>query len=244
MNDERPVAEQPAQDASVPPSRAELLRARRAHSVDLASRHGIGRRARAERITRALDVAITLIAAPFVTVAILIAAVAIKLDTPGPAFFSQLRTGRDGRRFRIWKLRTMVADAEARKGELADLTMAAGAAFKLADDPRITRVGRVLRKLNLDELPQLWNVLRGQMSIVGPRPTSAPTSDYDLWQTARLSTRPGLTGAWQVIPRKNEMAFDDRVRVDIPYMRSSTVGGYFRLIVRTVTHAVGRGQGM
>lgn len=238
-----PVADA-AEEEVVRPSRAELARAQRARSAELRIRHGIGSRRRAERLMRGMDIVLVLVLAPLALALIGASAVAIKIDTRGPVFFRQKRTGMNGRRFTIWKLRTMVVDAEAQKSSLMGRTMAQGAAFKLSDDPRVTRVGRVLRKLNLDELPQLWNVLRGDMGIVGPRPTSAPSTTYDLWQTARLSTRPGLTGAWQVTPRKNEMPFDECVRVDIRYQRNRSLAGDVRLIVRTATHAVVRRQGM
>lgn len=224
--------------------RNELARSRRVRSAQLRAARGIGRLRGSERAMRTLDIAMALVLAPFAVAVIAAAAIAIKLDSRGPVFFPQQRTGLHGHRFRIWKLRTMVADAEAQKAALLHRSATAGPAFKLADDPRITRVGRVLRRLSIDELPQLWNVLRGDMSIVGPRPTSAEPSTYDLWQTVRLSTRPGLTGAWQVTPRKNDMPFDERVRVDIRYLRTRSIAGDVRLIVRTATHAVGRGQGM
>jgi lipopolysaccharide/colanic/teichoic acid biosynthesis glycosyltransferase len=228
----------------IAPARAQVAAARRARAADLRRRTGLDHRRRAERAMRAIDVAAVLAVAPLVVLALGLAGLAIRLESPGPVLYRQARTGRHGRRFTLWKLRTMVADADARKEELRTASMAGGAAFKLEHDPRVTRVGRVLRKLNLDELPQLWNVLRGEMSLVGPRPTSAAVGDYALWQTARLEVRPGLTGAWQVMPRKNDMCFDDRVRVDIRYLRRRSVRVDLGLVARTATHAVGRAQGM
>src|SRR5690349_18634582 len=111
-------------------------------------------------------------------------------------FFVQDRTGYRGKPFRLYKLRTMVPDAEARKAELAHLNDRQWPDFKIAHDPRVTRIGRVLRATSIDELPQLFNVLRGQMSLVGPRPTSLASSEYELWQAERFGVRPGLTGLW------------------------------------------------
>jgi lipopolysaccharide/colanic/teichoic acid biosynthesis glycosyltransferase len=222
----------------------DLLAARRARAEELRRRHGLRWRDVAGAALRVVDLLAVLLVAPFALLVLAIAAVAIRIDDGGPVLFSQLRTGRHGRRFRIWKIRTMVVGADAMKESLLAQGMQAGPAFKLERDPRVTRVGAVLRKLNIDELPQLWNVLRGDMSLVGPRPTSAAPDDYELWQTARLSARPGITGAWQVTPRKNDMPFDDRVRVDIRHLRSRTFRGDMRLIARTITRSVGRAQGM
>lgn len=229
--------------APVRPGRQELVRAQRARAAALRT-HGLGKRRTAERIMRMVDVVIAFALAPVAVLAIALAGIAIKLDSPGPVFFKHQRTGLDGRRFRMWKLRTMVVDAEDQKADLAAQNRNGRAAFKLANDPRVTRVGRILRRIHVDELPQLWNVLWGDMGLVGPRPNSAGVDAYQTWQTARLTVRPGLTGAWQVMSSKNEMPFDERVRVDIQYLRNRTVAGDVRLIIRTATHAVGRGQGV
>ena len=180
------------------------------------------------RFKRVLDVALTLASTPLVLPLMAAAAVAIKIDTRGPVLFVQERMGRDGRIFRMYKLRTMVVNAE----ELKAATL---------DDPRITRVGRFLRKTSLDELPQLWNVLRGDMSIVGPRPTSLTLVQYEPWHAARLAVRPGLTGPWQIDGR-NQTTFDERVHMDIEYIENLSLLQDIKLIARTVGVVV-KGKG-
>jgi lipopolysaccharide/colanic/teichoic acid biosynthesis glycosyltransferase len=181
---------------------------------------------------RALDVTICLLLLVFVVPLLLLCILAIRLDTPGPALFTQDRTGRDGRRFRMLKLRTMVANAEELKPALAHLNVLPPPDFKILDDPRITRVGRFLRATSLDELPQLWNVLRGDMSIVGPRPTSFAAGSYELWHTSRLDVPPGITGLWQIEGR-NITSFDQRLRLDMEYIRRRSVPYDLVLIART-----------
>lgn len=149
----------------------------------------------------------------------LLCAATIKLDSPGPVIFAQYRYGRDGRRFLMYKFRTMVVDAEARRAELAQLNERQWPDFKIQRDPRITRVGAILRRLSIDELPQLWNVFKGDMSLVGPRPTSFPTEQFDAWRRRRFDVPPGLTGIWQVYGR-NETRFDERCRLDIHYVEN------------------------
>jgi lipopolysaccharide/colanic/teichoic acid biosynthesis glycosyltransferase len=182
---------------------------------------------------RALDL---VVCAPLLAIAIPVIAVcalAIRLDTPGPVMIAQLRTGRDGRRFRMFKLRTMLANAEELKPLFAHLSVLPSPDFKIPDDPRITRVGRFLRATSLDELPQLFNVLRGDMSLVGPRPTSFEPSRYELWHTQRLDVRPGITGLWQVEGR-NVTTFDERLRLDVQYIRRRSLAFDVLLLARTV----------
>src|SRR5690606_38548330 len=157
-------------------------------------------------------------------------ALAIRLDSPGPIVFAQDRTGQHGRRFEMYKFRTMVRNAEELKSQLQHLNILDPPDFKIPDDPRITRVGRFLRATSLDELPQLWNVVRGDMSIVGPRPTSFDASTYDLWHTRRLEARPGLTGPWQVGAR-HQTTLDERVRLDEDYIRNRSVRHDLRLVL-------------
>ncbi len=181
---------------------------------------------------RFLDLFMCLVLAPILVPLLAVIALAIRLDSPGKAMFSQDRTGRDGHRFKLYKFRTMVIDAEERKADLAHLNILAWPDFKIPDDPRITRVGAFLRRTSLDELPQLWNIFRGQMSFVGPRPTSFGAETYDLWHTARLEVKPGLTGLWQVEAR-NDVDFDERLRLDIEYIRSRSIGTDLRILAAT-----------
>jgi len=167
---------------------------------------------------RALDLVVCTLLLVIAIPVIAVCALAIRLDTSGPMMYAQLRTGRDGRRFRMLKLRTMLANAEE---------------LKIPNDPRITRVGRFLRATSLDELPQLFNVLRGDMSLVGPRPTSFEPSRYELWHTQRLDVRPGITGLWQVEGR-NVTTFDERLRLDVQYIRRRSLAFDVILLARTV----------
>jgi lipopolysaccharide/colanic/teichoic acid biosynthesis glycosyltransferase len=151
---------------------------------------------------------------------LLICGAAIKLTSPGPMFFRQWRTGAGNRPFLMYKLRTMAIDAESRKQELALLNEQDGPAFKIKDDPRVTRLGRFLRKSSIDELPQLWNVLKGDMSLVGPRPLPCDESDgCSTWQKNRLDVTPGLTCVWQVSGR-SRVTFDEWCRMDMQYIRA------------------------
>jgi lipopolysaccharide/colanic/teichoic acid biosynthesis glycosyltransferase len=185
------------------------------------------------RLKRVLDLAAVLTTLPLTCIVVAACAMAIRLDTPGPIMFAQLRTGRGGRRFKMYKLRTMVRNAEELKATYQHLNELTYPDFKIKDDPRITRVGRFLRKTSLDELPQILNVLRGDMTLVGPRPTSFAASTYSLWHTARLAATPGLTGLWQVSGR-NELDFDDRLRLDIAYLRNQSLWLDLQIIARTV----------
>ncbi len=183
---------------------------------------------------RILDVVIAALALVVLAPVLALIAVAIKLEDGGPVFFRQTRSGLNGRPFRIVKIRTMVPDAETRLLDLADLNEISGHAFKVADDPRITRVGRVLRRTSLDELPQFWNVLRGQMSVVGPRPPlPGEVADYDLWHRRRLSMKPGITGLWQVSARL-EAEFDRWVELDLNYIDRWSLWLDLKIMVRTV----------
>ncbi len=171
-----------------------------------------------------------------------IAAVAIKLSSPGPVFFRQVRCGLNGRRFEMIKLRTMRQDAEHLKEELAHLNEVSGPVFKMSHDPRITRVGRVLRRWSIDELPQLWNVFRGDMSLVGPRPPIPKEVDqYAHFERRRLSMRPGLTCLWQVSGRST-IGFDEWVQLDVRYIDSWSLTNDFKILLRTIP-AVLKGTG-
>jgi lipopolysaccharide/colanic/teichoic acid biosynthesis glycosyltransferase len=174
-----------------------------------------------------------LIALPLVLLLITLCALAVWLDSPGPLFFYQQRTGIGGRRFKMWKLRTMVVNAEELKVTLAHLNELTYPDFKITNDPRVTRVGRILRRTSLDELPQLLNVLTGDMSLVGPRPTSFSANTYCLWHTARLELKPGITGLWQISGRA-DVDFDERLRLDIAYLRNRSLLLDVQILCRTV----------
>ncbi|MBD2776612.1 exopolysaccharide biosynthesis polyprenyl glycosylphosphotransferase [Iningainema tapete] len=170
--------------------------------------------------------------------------VAIKLDDPGPIFFAQTRCGWMGKRFRIWKFRSMYKDAEARKAELEKQNQAQGAFFKIDHDPRVTQVGRFLRRTSLDELPQFWNVLKGEMSLVGTRP---PTPDeverYEVPEWQRLDVKPGMTGEWQVNGRSSVRKFEDVIRLDLQYQKNWSLLYDIKLIFRTVAILFNKNSG-
>ncbi|MUG98421.1 exopolysaccharide biosynthesis polyprenyl glycosylphosphotransferase [Scytonema sp. UIC 10036] len=162
-------------------------------------------------------------------------ALAIRLDSSGPIFFCQTRCGWMGQRFQIWKFRSMYIDAEARKAELEKQNQVQGAFFKIDNDPRVTKVGRFLRRTSLDELPQFWNVLKGDMSLVGTRP---PTPDeverYEVPEWQRLDVKPGMTGEWQVNGRSTIRKFEDVIRMDLQYQKNWSFMYDLKLIFRTV----------
>jgi exopolysaccharide biosynthesis polyprenyl glycosylphosphotransferase len=171
-----------------------------------------------------------------------IIALAVKLDSRGPVFFHQTRAGLDGHPFRMHKFRTMVADAEDRLADVIRLDDLRDPVFKLSEDPRITRVGRVLRRLSLDELPQLWNVLRGEMSIVGPRPEQVELVErYRPEHRFRLSVKPGITGPMQVFGR-GDLSFNERLAVELDYIENLSLARDLRIIAETVPAAL-RGSG-
>lgn len=166
----------------------------------------------------------------------------IKMDSPGPVFYSALRAGRKARPFRCWKYRTMVKNADALKDLLRQQNERSGPFFKITGDPRITRVGRILRRYSLDELPQLWNVLKGEMSLVGPRPHPLDDFDgYEIEHLARLDVLPGITGLWQVTARRDP-SFQRGMELDREYIRTWGVGRDMRILLQTVA-AVVRGNG-
>ncbi|MGB7520324.1 MAG: sugar transferase [Spirulinaceae cyanobacterium] len=158
---------------------------------------------------------------------------AIKLESPGPIFFAQTRHGWLGKKFKIWKFRSMCIDAEKRKSEIQN--QASGAFFKNENDPRITKVGSFLRKTSLDELPQFWNVVRGEMSLVGTRP---PTSDevehYDIPEWQRFDVKPGMTGEWQVNGRSQIREFEDVIKMDLRYQKNWSLAYDIKLILKTI----------
>jgi exopolysaccharide biosynthesis polyprenyl glycosylphosphotransferase len=165
-------------------------------------------------------------------------ALAIKLDSPGPVLYRQERVGRDGRRFMMYKFRSMHQDAERLLEQLRDRNEATGPLFKIKDDPRVTAVGRVLRRFSLDELPQLFNVLHGEMSLVGPRPpVPSEVAQYDDWHLGRLRAVPGMTGLWQASGR-SEVPFHDMVRLDLHYIQNWSLSLDFEILLRTIPAVV------
>jgi lipopolysaccharide/colanic/teichoic acid biosynthesis glycosyltransferase len=183
---------------------------------------------------RIMDVTLILLAMPILLPVFLLIAFLIKLESPnGPTIFTQDRTGKNGERFKMYKFRSMVPNAEELKKELAHLNELEWPDFKIENDPRVTRVGNILRKTSLDELPQLVNILKGEMSLVGPRPTSFAADTYDLWQTARLDVLPGLTGLWQILGR-GETEFYERLRLDIAYIKHRSLWLDIQILFRTV----------
>jgi exopolysaccharide biosynthesis polyprenyl glycosylphosphotransferase len=185
-------------------------------------------------LKRVFDVVVSGVALVAALPILLAAAAAIKLTSPGPVIFRQKRSGMNGRVFTLYKFRTMVANAEALKGDLQTRNEMDGPVFKIKNDPRVTRVGRVLRKLSIDELPQLWNVLRGDMSIVGPRPP-IPTEveKYERWQRRRLSMRPGITCIWQVSGR-NTVDFKRWMEMDLEYIDNWSLALDLKILLKTI----------
>jgi lipopolysaccharide/colanic/teichoic acid biosynthesis glycosyltransferase len=198
--------------------------------------------ARHDRLARVRDLLVLTLAAPLWLPVLGLLAVAVKLEhRTAPVLFTQSRTGRHGRRFAAYKFRSMVPNAEDLKAELRHLNELEWPDFKITNDPRITRVGRFIRSTGLDELPQLLNVAKGDMSLVGPRPTSFDAETYQTWQTERLDAPPGLTGLWQITGRAETM-FDDRVRLEIAYVRRRSLWLDFIILFLTVPTLV-RGEG-
>ena len=188
---------------------------------------------------RVMDLVLCCIALPLVAPVLCACMVAIRLETRGPIFFVQHRTGRFGRRFPMLKLRTMVENADELKKSLIQKNDLQWPDFKMARDPRITKVGSFLRKTSLDELPQIINVLKGDMSLVGPRPTSFDVSTYQLWHTERLEVLPGITGLWQISGR-SDIGFDERVRLDREYIRNKSLLLDCRILLMTFFSVVRR----
>nr|WP_254947608.1 sugar transferase [Cyanobium sp. N.Huapi 1H5] len=183
-------------------------------------------------VKRCLDVCGALVGLGVTAVLFLPIALAIRLDSPGPILFRQVRCGWMGRHFRIWKFRSMVTDAERLKDSVVN--QAQGAFFKNDNDPRITRVGRILRKTSLDELPQFWNVLVGDMSLIGTRPaTPDEVRRYAIPSWQRFDVRPGLSGEWQVSGRSSIRDFEDVIRLDLRYQQNWSLGYDLKLIFRT-----------
>ena len=171
----------------------------------------------------------------FLSPVLLLIALLIKLDSPGPILFRQERVGLRGRRFMLYKFRSMRSDAEKQLSRLSELNEMDGPVFKIKHDPRITRIGRMLRKTGLDELPQLYNVFKGEMSLIGPRPPlSSEVKQYERWQLRRLSVKPGITCTWQVIPNRNDIKFEHWMKLDLQYIDNWSLRKDFTLLIRTL----------
>lgn len=187
-------------------------------------------------VKRAFDIVFSLIGIILTSPIMIITAIAIKLDSPGPAIFKQVRVGMNGRHFKIWKFRSMRPDAEAIKAQLMEQNeVKDGMMFKMKDDPRITKVGKFIRKTSIDELPQFFNVLSGSMSFVGTRPpTLDEVAKYKIDQWRRISIKPGITGMWQVSGRSNIKDFDEVVRLDVEYIDNWNLWMDIKILFKTV----------
>ena len=186
------------------------------------------------RWKRAMDIAAALFALALLSPLLALVAAAVKLTSPGPVLFAQWRQGLGGRRFLMYKFRSMRRDAEEHQAVLMSLNEQDGPAFKIRNDPRVTPLGRFLRHTSIDELPQLWNVLRGDMSLVGPRPLPCHEAEQcALWQHERCHVTPGLTCIWQVQGR-SRVTFDDWMRMDVRYVRTRSAWADLCLLVQTI----------
>jgi exopolysaccharide biosynthesis polyprenyl glycosylphosphotransferase len=202
--------------------------------VTRAELHG-ARRAVKEVVERVLALVVFLVLAPLLLVLMAV----VRLDSPGPAIYRQQRIGLQGRPFTMLKLRTMVAGAEARVLDIHELNQADGLLFKVHGDPRVTGVGRFLRRYSLDELPQLWNVIVGEMALVGPRPAlPSEVVKYDEDVRRRMVVKPGLTGLWQVSGR-SDLTWEDSVRLDLHYVDNWSLGLDLVILCRTVRAVLG-----
>ena len=192
-------------------------------------------------LKRIIDVVGTIVGLLITAIVSVVLVPLIKMESPGPIFFKQERIGMNGRVFKLYKFRSMYEDAEDRKKDLMDQNEMSGLMFKMENDPRITKVGKFIRKTSLDELPQFWNVLKGDMSLVGTRP---PTVDeymqYNAYQKRRISFKPGITGLWQVSGRSEIKDFDDIVKMDLAYIDNWSIWLDIKLIFKTILVVIGR----
>ena len=186
-------------------------------------------------IKRFMDICGGLVGMFFFGLAMLIFGPLIKIDSKGPILFKQQRIGKNGRVFEIYKFRSMYIDAEERKAELMEHNEMQGQMFKMKNDPRITRIGKILRKTSIDELPQFYNVLKGDMSLVGTRPPTVDEfNNYEPYQRKRISIKPGITGMWQVSGRSSITDFDDIVKLDCEYIDNWSVSKDIKILIKTV----------
>lgn len=187
------------------------------------------------RKKRTFDIAVTLFLLIFLIIPILIIALIVFIDDPhGSPFYKQVRIGRHGSEFYMYKFRSMHVDADERRSELIESNEMNGPVFKMKDDPRITRVGRVIRRLSVDELPQLFNVLKGNMSLVGPRPALPDeVMQYTDYEKLRLIVTPGMTCTWQITPNRNDMPFEKWLEMDLEYIETRTAWQDIKIIFKT-----------
>ncbi|MBD7963185.1 sugar transferase [Fictibacillus sp. Sa2CUA10] len=186
-------------------------------------------------VKRIIDISGSLFGLFLLGIIFVVVAIAIKLEDPkGPIIFTQKRVGKNGKEFKMYKFRSMISDAENRLEDLLKFNETTGAMFKMKDDPRITNIGRLIRKTSIDELPQLWNVLLGDMSLVGPRPPLLrEVKEYTKYDLQRLLVVPGCTGLWQVNGR-SDIGFNEMVELDLQYIRTRNLKLDFRIILKTI----------
>jgi lipopolysaccharide/colanic/teichoic acid biosynthesis glycosyltransferase len=204
---------------------------------------GTGRNAAGEYLKRTVDVVAASLLAALLAPLMLVIMLLIRFDSPGPILFRQVRAGRGGRPFMMCKFRTMNANADAAKQSLRHLNASGDPRlFKIPNDPRVTRIGWLLRRTSLDELPQLWNVIRGEMSLVGPRPFFVEDLEtYSTHHFRRLEVRPGLTGLWQVNGRSAVVDFEEVVRLDMQYVDNRSIWLDMQILLRTIPAVLRRG---
>jgi len=184
---------------------------------------------------RSIDIIGALVGIILLCILLLLIAVLIKFEDPkGTVFFTQKRVGKNGKEFNMYKFRSMVTDAEAKLGELLKYNEVEGAMFKMKDDPRITKIGKLIRRTSIDELPQLFNVLKGDMSLVGPRPPlPREVNEYTIYHKQRLLVKPGCTGVWQASAR-NSVGFEEMVEMDLYYIRNRSIWFDIKIIFKTI----------
>jgi len=191
-------------------------------------------------LKRPFDIVASLVGIAILSPVLIAISLAVKLGSRGPVLFRQIRVGKDGREFWFYKFRSMVVDAEAQKKKLMHLNELEGPVFKISNDPRITKMGTFLRRTSLDELPQLFNVLKGDMSLVGPRPPLPnEVEKYEAWQREKLTVLPGITCLWQISGR-NHIGFTEWMRLDIEYIRRQSLGLDVKILSRTLPAVLSR----
>lgn len=211
------------------------------HNVLLSRDEVLQRDRKYWKLRRVQDIVLSVVALAVLWPFMLIVALVIVIDSPGAGpIFSQTRIGRDGKSFTFYKFRSMHPNAEEKLEALLPYNEMDGPVFKIKDDPRITRIGRFIRKSSIDELPQLWNVLRGDMSIVGPRPgIPREVEQYDDYAKQRLIVTPGLTCYWQIQPNRNDLSFDEWVELDVQYIKERSFGVDWKIIWKTFGAVLG-----